>query len=354
MAFNPTNLIHQLNHAVIVTDKHLSIAYMSPSAESLLAMSRRKAHQFDLSALQAGNGDCFGDYLRMVLDTEQVVTHRELILLLPEQKRNITVDCTISVVYEGDVYLMIELASLDRIMRIAKEDQLITQQQVSREVVRGMAHEIKNPLGGIRGAAQLLERELLDDAQTEYTQIIISEVDRLQNLVDRMLGPNRPSHKQALNIHDILEHVVSLVKVETDHQLRFVKDYDPSLPLLKLDRDQIVQAILNIVRNAWEATGSDGTITIKTRAMRRFTIGHSHHRLVLALYIIDNGPGIPPELIEHIFYPMVTGRSDGTGLGLPIAQSLINQHDGLIECESEPGRTQFTLYFPFESPEVSP
>ena len=347
-------LLKNLNHAVIVADTECQIVYMSPSAEALFAISQRKSKSFDIAALNTGTGKKLGDYLFNSLTTGQTYTHRELVIELAEQNRSITVDCTLSVVQEGGTHLLIELSPLDRIMRIAREEQLINQQQASREVVRGMAHEIKNPLGGIRGAAQLLERELSDNGEKEFTQIIISEVDRLQNLVDRMLGPNRVPQKELHNIHEILEHVVRLVQVETDNALTFKKDYDPSLPELLMDKDQIIQSILNIVRNAWEALGPGGQITIKTRALRRFTIGYNNHRLVLAVYIIDNGPGIPPHLIEQIFYPMVTGRSEGTGLGLPIAQSLINQHQGLIECESEPGRTQFIIYLPVDTAEESP
>lgn len=336
-------LINHLSHSVIITDAQCKVVYLSPSAEALLAISSRKADRFSLASLPTSSGQSFGSYLHKTLQDGQSFTYRELIIELPDQRRSITVDCTLSILQES--HLLIELSSLDRILRIAKEDQLITQQQASREVVRGMAHEIKNPLGGIRGAAQLLEREL-NKEQKDFTQIIISEVDRLQNLVDRMLGPNRLPNKAMHNIHDLLEHVIRLVDVETNSALSFQRDYDPSLPELLADKDQLIQAILNIVRNAWEALGNGGEITIKTRAMRRFTIGYNTHRLVLAIYIIDNGPGIPDELIEQIFYPMVTGRSEGTGLGLPIAQGLINQHQGLIECDSRPGKTQFTIYLP--------
>lgn len=342
MPINFSELINHLSHSVIITDEHCKVVYLSPSAEALLAISSRKAHSFDLAALPTGSGQPFGQYLHKTLADGQSFTHREMVLELPDQRRSITVDCTLSIMQN---YLLIELSSLDRILRIAKEDQLISQQQASREVVRGMAHEIKNPLGGIRGAAQLLERELSNE-QKDFTQIIISEVDRLQNLVDRMLGPNQLPKKAKHNIHDLLEHVIRLVDVETDRALSFKRDYDPSLPELMADKDQLIQAILNIVRNAWEAIGKGGEITIKTRAMRRFTIGYSNHRLVLAIYITDNGQGIPADLIEQIFYPMVTGRSEGTGLGLPIAQGLINQHQGLIECESQPGKTQFIIYLP--------
>jgi len=354
MPINFSELINHLNHSVIITDELCQVVYISPSAEALLAVSGRKAAAFDLASLPTSSGQLFGKYLRDTLKDGQTFTHREMVIELLDQRRSITVDCTLSIMQNMQSYLLIEFSSLDRILRIAKEDQLISQQQASREVVRGMAHEIKNPLGGIRGAAQLLERELNNDGQKDFTQIIISEVDRLQSLVDRMLGPNRRPNKAMHNIHDVLEHVIRLVDVETNNSLNFIRDYDPSLPEFMADRDQLIQATLNIVRNAWEAIGKGGQITIKTRSKRRFTIGYNNHRLVLAVYIIDNGAGIPADLIEQIFFPMVTGRSEGTGLGLPIAQGLINQHQGLIECESKPGTTQFTIYLPFITAEDTP
>lgn len=344
------NLLNYLNHAVLLTDDNCRVVYMTPSAEAMFSISRRKAAQLDLCALPVGDGETlFGDYLKRTLRSAQPFTHREMSITLPDQNRTITVDCTVTMLQEeGETGLLIELSQIDRILRIAREEQLINQHQANREVIRGMAHEIKNPLGGIRGAAQLLERELPSEEQKEFTQIIISEVDRLQGLINRMLGPNRLPQKDDLNIHEVIEHVIRLVEVETQGDLEFVKDYDPSIPNIWVDRGQLIQAVLNIVRNAWEAIGKGGRITLRTRALRRFTIGYTTHRLVLSIDIIDNGPGIPAELKEQIFYPMVTGRSEGTGLGLPIAQALINQHGGLIECQSRPGQTQFTIYLPLE------
>jgi two-component system nitrogen regulation sensor histidine kinase GlnL len=244
---------------------------------------------------------------------------------------------------------LVELLQVDRHLRIAREENLIAQQSTARALVRGLAHEIKNPLGGLRGAAQLLERELPDESLTEYTRIIIDEADRLQLLVDRMLGPNSLPNKRELNVHEVLERVRALVQGELPAAIRIQRDYDPSIPPLQADRDLLIQAVLNIVRNAVQALGESGVITLRTRTQRQFTIGSRRHRLVARLEIVDNGPGIPPELIEQIFYPMVTGRSDGTGLGLSIAQSLVNQHGGLIECASRPGETVFTLLLPLES-----
>lgn len=242
--------------------------------------------------------------------------------------------------------ILIELQPVDRHLRITKEEQLLAQQNTSRMLVRGLAHEIKNPLGGLRGAAQLLDLELQDPELKEYTKIIIAESDRLQDLMDKMLGPNKPAHKSNLNIHEVLERVRQLVAVEANSHIELHSDYDPSIPELMADKNQLIQALLNIVRNAVQALGDHGRITLKTRIKRHMTIGRKRHKLAIQIDIIDNGPGIAPELMERIFYPMITGRAEGTGLGLSIAQSLINQHNGLIECESEPGHTVFSIYLP--------
>ncbi len=216
-------------------------------------------------------------------------------------------------------------------------------------MIRGLAHEIKNPLGGLRGAAQLLERELPDPQLTEYTKIIIDEADRLQNLLNRMLGPNTLPNLRETNIHHVLERVRSLVLAEAPPGIEITRDYDPSIPNLNADSDQLIQAALNLVRNAVQALGQHGSIILRTRAQRQITIGHERHRLVLTLEVIDNGPGIPQEIQERIFYPMVTGHANGTGLGFSIAQSLINRHGGLIECTSEPGNTIFRILLPLEN-----
>ncbi|HCB40980.1 MAG TPA: PAS domain-containing sensor histidine kinase, partial [Gammaproteobacteria bacterium] len=249
-----------------------------------------------------------------------------------------------------------ELRPLDRLMRISREDNLINAHHATRALVRGVAHEVKNPLGGIRGAAQLLARELPDDSLREYTDIIIAEVDRLRNLVDQMLGPRKLPKWAQINIHEILERVRSVLTAETGDPVVIERDYDPSLPEMCGDKDQLIQAILNIVRNAKQALMDDEeqknpTVILRTRALRQFTIGHTRHRLILLVEIEDNGPGISQEMQETMFYPMISGRASGTGLGLSISQSIINQHHGLVECESSPGKTTFRLLLPLEQPE---
>jgi two-component system nitrogen regulation sensor histidine kinase GlnL len=243
-----------------------------------------------------------------------------------------------------------ELQQVDRHLWITKEEQLSAQHHISRMLVRGLAHEIKNPLGGLRGAAQLLDLELSDPELKEYTQIIIAEADRLKDLMDKMLGPNKLPQKAELNIHQVLERVRQLVTAEASGSINLVCDYDPSIPDLLADKNQLIQALLNIVRNAIQALeqSKDGLIMIKTRIHRQMTIGRKRYKLLIKIDIIDNGCGIKEEMIGQIFYPMITGRAEGTGLGLSIAQALINQHNGLIECRSEPGNTVFSVYLPLE------
>ena len=215
-------------------------------------------------------------------------------------------------------------------------------------MIRQLAHEIKNPLGGIRGAAQLLGKQLRSEELTEYTSVIISEADRLAGLVDTLLGPGGPPNKQESNVHELLEYVVRLIQAEIGEEIDIRRDYDPGLPLIDLDRDQFVQALLNVVRNAVAALSGQGRIVLRSRAVTNFTIGDTLHKVIASIEIEDDGPGIPADLQDSVFYPLVTNRPDGTGLGLPVAQELISRHHGLIEFESKPGRTVFFVRIPLD------
>jgi two-component system nitrogen regulation sensor histidine kinase GlnL len=245
---------------------------------------------------------------------------------------------------------VVELLAVDRLLKISREESFLHAQETNRAVIRGLAHEIKNPLGGVRGAAQLLARELPNEELAEYTRIIIREADRLRDLVDRLLGPNRQLDLRPLNIHEILEHVRNLIAAESDNRVTIARDYDPSLPEIPCDRAQLIQAVLNIMRNALQAAKDPGEceIILRSRSQRQFTVGAQVHRLMCRVDIIDNGPGIPAALQSSVFAPMVTGRAGGTGLGLSIAQSIIHLHGGVLECESRPGETRFTFYLPME------
>ena len=248
-------------------------------------------------------------------------------------------------------YLLLEFHPIGMPLKLAREEQMLDQTQANRLLLRNLAHEIKNPLGGIRGAAQLLDQELEKPALREYTQVIVQEADRLRSLMEKLLSPQNASHYSALNIHEVLERVRSVVLAEMPENLSIQRDYDVSLPALVGDKEQLIQAMLNIVRNAAQALqehGAGGLITLRTRIARQVTLIKRRHRLAVMVQIIDNGPGIPPELQDKIFYPLVSGRTGGHGLGLTLAQDLISQHHGTIEFDSEPGRTCFTVLLPLQ------
>lgn len=339
-------VVESLSIAVMVLDRRLRLVFMNPAAETLFELSFRKAHKLVLPELIVG-ADAFIVGLRHCLESGHPYLERELQLTFPPE-RVITVDCTAAPLLERDpaTELLLEMRQVDWRLRISREEHILAQHHTTRALVRNLAHEIKNPLGGLRGAAQLLERELPDPALREYTGIIIGEADRLRNLVDRMLGPNQLPSQGEVSIHEILERVYVLVEAEVNSRIRIERDYDPSIPPLWGDADQLIQAVLNVVRNAVQAVGQRGVITLRTRVQRQYTIGAKRHKLVARLDVADDGPGIPPEQQEQIFYPMISGRPDGTGLGLSIAQSIIAQHGGLIECASRPGETVFTLLLP--------
>lgn len=339
-------VVDGLSIAVLMLDRRLRLLFMNAAAETLFELSFRKARKLALPNLIVGV-EPFIAGLRHCLENGHPYIERELQLTFPPE-RTVTVDCTAAPLLERDppTELLLELRQVDWRLRINREEHILAQHHTTRALVRNLAHEIKNPLGGLRGAAQLLERELPDPALREYTRIIIGEADRLRNLVDRMLGPNQPHACDEVSIHEILERVCGLVEAEAGSGVRIERDYDPSIPPLWGDADRLIQAVLNVVRNAVQALDRQGVITLRTRVQRQYTIGSKRHKLVARLDVIDDGPGIPPEQQERIFYPMISGRPDGTGLGLSIAQNIVNQHGGLIECASRPGETVFTLLLP--------
>ena len=247
---------------------------------------------------------------------------------------------------------IVELLPLEQQARQDREERLMEQAQANKELIRNLAHEIKNPLGGIRGAAQLLEMEIESKELIEYTQVIIHEVDRLQSLVDRLLAPHRRPHLVGdVSIHEVCERVRSLILVEFPKGLLFTRDYDTSIPEFRGDREQLIQAVLNIAQNAAQALAEriamgDAEICFKTRIARQVTFGKKRYRLALELLVTDNGPGVPDSIKDRIFYPLISGREGGSGLGLTLAQTFVQQHHGSIECDSVPGRTNFKLLIP--------
>lgn len=343
-------LLDSLSTAIVLVDENLLLVHMNPAAEALLAMSCETNKGEPITYFFFENEEADRQLkLAAAKANHYTKRHAEWRLL---NGGNITVDYTVTP-YGDNEGLIIEIQPIDRLLRISRDEMLSSSHETTRNLIRSMAHEIKNPLGGIRGAAQLLARELPNSNISEFTNIIIDEADRLRNLVDRMLGPNQLPKWADINVHEVLERVATIIKAESHSSIRLVRDYDPSIPNIMADKELLIQACLNIVRNAMqallEANITDGVIQLRTRIQRQYTIGRKHHHLVCRVDIIDNGPGIPAHLIENIFYPLITGRAEGTGLGLAISQHLIHQHNGLIECHSEPGKTRFSLYLPMEA-----
>jgi two-component system, NtrC family, nitrogen regulation sensor histidine kinase GlnL len=338
-----------LASAVLLIDDDLCVRYVNPAGENLLAVSCRSVEGKPLSgvctcppslqsALDNGLHNNWG-YTGQNIQLKR--TDGELLHL----------NCTVTPLrpdIAAGVRLLLELQPIEQQLAASREERLIQQQQASRELIRNLAHEIKNPLGGIRGAAQLLEHELANPSLKEYTQVIIKEADRLQDLMQRLLTPHRAMLPTTVNIHEILERVRSLLRAEFQGAVDMRRDYDTSLPELVGDREQLIQAVLNIARNAAQAMGGDGEITLRTRALRQVTLAKKRYRLAMEIKVIDNGPGIPDEIRERMFYPLVSGREGGSGLGLTIAQNFIQHHHGTIDCSSQPGRTVFTLRLPVE------
>ena len=343
------SILDNLNTAVLLFDDALRLIYINPAGEVLFDVSSRHILGQQACDLVPCPEQDVQERLRSALRTRHPFTERELNITLADG-RTITVNCTVLPLHQDEAkpQLLVELHQVDQQLRITREEQLLTQHQATQALIRGLAHEIKNPLGGLRGAAQLLEAELPDPDLREYTRIIIDEADRLQTLMNRMLGPNRIPQPRPVNIHYVLEHVRGLLLAESRGGPRILRDYDPSLPEIRADQDRLIQALLNLARNGVAAAGVDGTLILRTRALRQFTIGNKRHRLVMRVEVEDNGPGVPEGLRDRIFFPMVSGHHGGTGLGLPIAQELINQHGGLIECDSHPGQTRFLVYLPLE------
>ena len=346
-------MFEYLNTAVIIIDQSLLIEDLNPAAENLLGISQHRARGESLLQLLGDDRETQDIFMRAL---ESGVTYANEMRLgrteVNDDERMI--DCRVSLLGEPPekARLLVEMTDVTRRSRISRENALIIQHGAGRQMIRQLAHEIKNPLGGLRGAAQLLDRQLESDELKEYTSVIISEADRLANLVDTLLGPGGPPNKQAINVHELLEYVVRLTEPGQE-RISIRRDYDPGLPLFLLDRDQMVQAFLNLLQNASTALDGQGEITLRTRAIMNFTIGDIRHPAVASIEIEDDGPGIPPDLQDSIFYPLVTSRADGTGLGLPTAQELISRHGGLIEFESRPGRTVFFVRIPLSEPEAT-
>ena len=349
-------ILDSLSTSVLIVDRARSLLFLNVSAETLFGVSRNQVRGRPLAELLEDSA-----VLDAVIDraaaTSRPFSRRELALRPIYGEGELVLDCTVAPYEESGApgAVLIEITDATQHQRITRETALLTQIGGSRLMIRQLAHEIKNPLGGLRGAAQLLARQLDDASMREYTTVIISEADRLVTLVDTLLGPGHLPRKKSINIHELLQHVGHLLEADAPPGVAIDRDYDPSLPPLQLDRDLIIQAMLNLGKNAMQSLaqgmnqdkGRGGRLVLRTRALTNVNIGARRHRLVASVQFEDNGPGVPEHLRDTLFYPLVTGRADGTGLGLAVAQDLVSRHDGLIEFESRPGLTNFTILLPF-------
>jgi two-component system, NtrC family, nitrogen regulation sensor histidine kinase GlnL len=352
LAPDAAELLDTLSTGVVVLDADLRLLYANVSAQSFMAVSLRYAQGkpftelfYDPRQLKA--------VLQRSLAGQEICTQHELqikpIGTAALREANV-IDLIVTPIDSSvqERLLLLEIADAAARQRLSRDRDIVAEMDASRLMIRQLAHEVKNPLGGLRGAAQLLEKELHDPALREYTSVIINEADRLAALVDSMVGSARPARKEQLNIHEVCEHVLHLLRAEAPTGVVIDRDYDPSLPDGMVDRHQIIQALLNVARNALLAVGTSGHITLRTRARSAMDAVHTRRRLVAVIEVEDNGPGVPLHLMKTLFLPLVTGRNNGTGLGLAVAQDLIMRHDGIIEFISEPGRTVFSLLLPLE------
>jgi two-component system, NtrC family, nitrogen regulation sensor histidine kinase GlnL len=343
------NLLNSLNIGILTLDHELQLTYINSAAENLLGVSSARALGNSIKEVLQHSAELEAVAYDAIQSGQPYTRHRAELFLFDGQ--SLTVDYTVTPTNDGEwPSLIIELYALDRYLRIDRDEALRGHHEATRQMIRGLAHEVKNPLGGIKGSAQLLARELNDPHYTEYTDIIVTETDRLTTLVDRLLGPKTAPKPVMQNIHELLERVRILTELEAALPLKIVRDYDPSIPEIELDPELMIQVFLNIARNALQCLTEikQPALRFKTRTERQFTIGTRLHRIVTRVDIIDNGPGIPLFLKDQLFFPMISGRPDGTGLGLSFAQSIVQKHQGLIEFESEPGRTQFSIILPME------
>ena len=336
----PFSGLELLATAVVALDDGLVIRYANPAAESLLATGAKSLIGQPFLPLFLENENLEGT-LQEARSVHWDYAARNVTYVRPGREP-LPLACVVTRIELPEAALLAELRPISEQLRMAREERLQSEQQSNRELIRNLAHEIKNPLGGLRGSAQLLEKELGRSDLREYTQVIIKEADRLQTLMDRMLTPHRAPRLEAFSVHEVLERVRSLVKAEFGADIE--RDYDPSLPELVGDREQLIQAVLNIARNAAQAGAKN--IGFKSRAVRQITILKHRHKLALELQVVDDGPGVPVEIQDRIFNPLVSGREGGTGLGLSLAQTYVQYHQGVIEFESRPGRTTFRVLMP--------
>ena len=343
--------LEHLATAVMLLNPSNQVVYANPSTETLFALSATQIAGSHISEVFL-NCEILQLAIENAVKNDSPYREHEFAITTVRQQ-SFAVTCTVTPVEMSEATMLLEFQQMDQQLRIAREERMLIQQQANSELLRNLAHEIRNPLGGLRGAAQLLEHELPNPSLREYTQVIIKEADRLQSLMDRLLVPHRVPKYEPTNIHEVLERVRSLLLAESPNNIKVRRDYDTSLPDLIGDREKLIQTVLNIARNAVQAMQSGGTpnaeIILRTRAERQVTLAKKRYRVAIKLQIIDNGPGIPIDIRDKIFYPLVTGREGGSGLGLALAQTFVTQHHGMIDCTSQPGNTCFTILLPVET-----
>ncbi len=341
-------LLDTLYTAVLVFNDSLQLTDINNAGETLFLISRARMFGYNAAEIFTGSNYLLQN-IEHTRDTGQLRMEWGIELDLPAA-RTVCVDCIVTPVMDAErcLEVVVELVNVNSRIHTLSESNLSYLHDAARKSLSGIAHEIKNPLGGLRGAAQLLERELNGSGLAEYTRIIINEADRLRNLVDRMLAPVTRNSVNRVNIHQVLEHTLGIVEAESEFNIEIRRDYDPSLPTLQADGEQLIQAFLNVSRNAVQAIEENGRILVRTRIKRRCTIQRKHHKLAVEIDVIDDGPGVPADIEEHIFYPMVTGRVGGSGLGLSISQSLIQSNNGLIKYQRLDDKTCFRILLPVE------
>ena len=343
--------LEHLATAVMLLNPSNQVVYANPSTETLFALSATQIAGSHISEVFL-NCEILQLAIENAVKNDSPYREHEFAITTVRQQ-SFAVTCTVTPVEMSEATMLLEFQQMDQQLRIAREERMLIQQQANSELLRNLAHEIRNPLGGLRGAAQLLEHELPNPSLREYTQVIIKEADRLQSLMDRLLVPHRVPKYEPTNIHEVLERVRSLLLAESPNNIKVRRDYDTSLPDLIGDREKLIQTVLNIARNAVQAMQSSGTpnaeVILRTRAERQVTLAKKRYRVAIKLQIIDNGPGIPIDIRDKIFYPLVTGREGGSGLGLALAQTFVTQHHGMIDCTSQPGNTCFTILLPVET-----
>ena len=343
------NELEQLATSVVLIDKNLNIKYLNPSAEILFQVSLKKVKDKQISLIFEDI-----DYLKYRIDKsiQRASTYKEHECQITIKDVIKTVTFTVTPYDDDDYEFILEFIQMDQVLQVAKEERMFLQQKANSELLRNLAHEIRNPLGGIKGSAQLLSDEINEDL-TEYIKIIISESERLQKLMDSLLSPHKIPVFEKNNIHEILEKIRSTLSTEYS-AIEFIRDYDVSIPLVSCDYEKIYQALFNIVKNACEILTSSpfeekNIIKFVTRTERKVIFHKKLHHTVLNISIIDNGPGIPKDKIEEIFFPLVSGKDSGTGLGLPLSQNFITLHNGIIDVNSHPGETEFKILLPIKN-----